>query len=427
MAAAKKINAAAKMPGSSRAGEVRVVAVKLESLAQAGSLMQELGVSRQGIEILAPKSVFAALCIKGISSWEANIIKQHMLSLGSDAAINRDALIKDIKTSSLVFGSISQLRKLCGKLKNQPFSLPETAAKISFSLDNLCRKEFVFTARRKQLTIKTPVICGIMNLTPDSFSGDGLFKSVRTSTCQSVRELALKKAEEMIRDGAKIIDLGGESTRPFSQPIKEDEEIRRVIPVLRAIRKEFKSVFLSVDTYKYGVADAAVDEGVDIINDITALRASPRIVSLLKKHKLGCILMHTKGMPRTMQANPGYVNVVEEIIGFFKERLSFLAQEGIDEKCLLIDPGIGFGKRREDNLKIINELYKFKIFGLPVFLGLSRKSFIGKVLNTGVGERGAGTLAASMVAVVHGVNVLRVHDVKDTQQALKIAAEIFNN
>lgn len=388
--------------------------------------MSSVGVSPEGIKILSPKSVYASFKIDGIKSWEANIIKQQLLSLGSDAAIARKVLVKNIKTSIFIFGNLSQLKKLSEKLRLQPFTLKEVSQSIAVYLDNLGKRELVFRARRKVLKIRKPIICGIINVTEDSFSGDGLLSKAQGSKLK-VQSLALKKVEEMVKAGAKIIDVGGESTRPFSSPVKVGDEIKRVIPVLKALRKEFKKVFLSVDTYKYLVAKAAIEEGVDIINDITALRSSPQIASLIRRYKLGCILMHMKGTPQTMQVNPRYKDVTAEIIDFFKERLKFCNSRGINKSQILLDPGIGFGKRLEDNARIINELYKFRILGQPIFLGLSRKSFIGKILKVGLDQRLAGTIAASMISLARGANILRVHDVREITQAIKVASKIINN
>ncbi|MFH1519921.1 MAG: dihydropteroate synthase [Candidatus Omnitrophota bacterium] len=408
---------------------MRISPLRVKNETESRKLISSLGVSPEGVRILSPKTIQTAFKIEGIKSWEANIIKQHLLSLGSDAAIERRALVKDIKTSVLIFGNLSQLRKLSEKLKTQPFSLREISENITAFLDNLNKESFIFRARNKVLKISKPIICGIINTTTDSFSGDGLLRKgfTKAKILTSIASLALGKAEAMIKAGAKIIDIGGESTRPFSKPLRPQDEIRRVIPILRVLRKEFKKTPLSVDTYKYSVAKAAVAEGADIINDITALRSSPRIATLIKKYKLGCILMHMQGRPRTMQINPGYKDVTAEIMDFFKERLEFCSSKGIKKTQILIDPGIGFGKRPEDNNKIISELYKFKVLGRPIFLGLSRKSFIGKILKAEVGERLIGTIAASTVSLVNGANILRVHDVRETAQAIKVVSKITNN
>jgi dihydropteroate synthase len=405
---------------------MKITPLEVNNEEQAKKIMSSLGVSAGGVKILSPKSICAAFKIEGIKSWEANIIKQQLLSLGSDAALEREALVKNKKTSVFVFGNLSQLRKLSEKLKQQPFTLKEVSRFISEYLNASQKSEFVLRSRDKILKIRKPVICGIINLTDDSFSGDGLLKQVKGSAAK-VKELALKQADEMIRAGAKIIDLGGESSRPFSRRINSAREIKRVIPVLEALRRRFKRVILSVDTYKYPVARSAVEAGVDLINDITALRASPRIAALIKKHKLGCVLMHMKGTPQTMQVNPRYRDVTEEIIDFFRARLKYCSLRGIKREQILIDPGIGFGKRLEDNIAIINGLYKFKILGLPIFLGLSRKTFIGKILKADAGERLIGTIAASLFSLAKGANILRVHDVSETAQAIKVASKLANN
>tara|TARA_B100000315_G_C14591215_1_gene595924 strand:- start:4071 stop:5306 length:1236 start_codon:yes stop_codon:yes gene_type:complete len=410
----------------SNSKEIKITPFELTTEAGAIKLMTSLGVTSQGIKILAAKSIFCAFLIKGIKSWEANIIKQHLLSLGSDAAIERDALVKDINTDILIFGSRSQLKRLSNKLKGQPFSLKEVSRLISLYLENLEKKEFVFLARKKTLKIRKPIVCGIINLTKDSFSGDGLLAKA-TSSSEKIKFLALKKAEQMIKEGAKILDIGAESSRPFAKQLRVKEELAQLIPVIKAIRKEFKKIPLSVDTYKYPVAYEASCLGIDIINDITALRHNPKIADIIKKNSLGCILMHMKGSPLTMQLNPYHKDVVWEIISFFKDRINFLNKKGISQNQICLDPGIGFGKRLEDNTRIINELYKLKIFGLPIFLGLSRKSFIGKILKNNIDQRLAGTIAANVVSINKGANILRVHDVKETVEAIKIASSINLN
>lgn len=397
---------------------MRITPLEIQNEAQACRLMTSLGVSKEGIDILAPKSVSVALKIDNINSWEANIIKQHLLSLGADAALNRNVLIKNTKTSILIFGSLSQMKELSEKLKSQPFQLNQISEGIRSLINNYFKDDFTFKARDKVLKIKKPVICGIVNLTPDSFSGDGLL-----NTAEPIAS-ALEKVAGMIKYGAKIIDLGGESSRPFSQPVKEKEETARVIPFLKAVRKNFPKLIISVDTYKYAVARAAVNEGADVINDITALRHSPEIAALIKKYHLGCVIMHMKKTPLTMQKNPGYDNVTEEIIDFLKERLRFLQEHGIKEEQIAIDPGVGFGKRLQDNLRIIKELYKFKIFGLPVFLGVSRKTFIGDVLKKDVQERVIGSVASGIISFYNGASILRVHDVKETAEAIKLVSAI---
>jgi len=398
---------------------MKITPVAVKSEQEAKELMNSLGVSKEGIRILSSKCLCSAFKVEGIKSWEANILKQHLLSQGSDAAIERDALVKNIKTQALLFGNHSQLKALCEKLKDQTFGLKEISQTLSGYLDNIYKQSYNFRAGDKRIKITKPLVCGIINLTPDSFSGDGWFNKNQS--------LILKEVEKMVKAGAKIIDIGGESSRPFAKPVKEKEELARVIPTLKAIRKKFNKVLISIDTYKYQVAKQTAAEGVDIINDITALGGDFRKASLIKRYKLGCILMHMKGKPKTMQSNPSYQDVVGEVLDFFKQRLSFCQSQGIDRNQIMIDPGIGFGKRFEDNLRLIDELYKFKIFGLPLFLGLSRKSFIGKIVNRNPQQRLIGSLSAAILGVIRGANVLRTHDVAETVEALKVASKIINN
>ncbi|MCP4652976.1 MAG: dihydropteroate synthase [Candidatus Omnitrophica bacterium] len=388
----------------------------------ARQLLCSLGVSLGGVKILSPKAVFSAFKIEGISSPAANIVKQHLLSLGSDAALSREVLIKNVKTSIIIFGSIKQLRALCDKLKNQPFGLKEVSKELSMGLNNIY-SEPKLKIRGKVLSLKKPVICAIVNLTPDSFSGDGLLRG----SPKKNKDAALRQAYQMVKAGAKIIDIGGESSRPFSKSISSSLEKKRVIPILKALRKEFKKVFISIDTYKYEVAKAAAGAGADIINDITSLRQSPKIASLIKQYRLGIVLMHMQGKPNTMQANPKYNDVVSEVSSFFQERLKFCYSKSIEKESIIVDPGIGFGKRLEDNLKLINRLDSFRILGRPIFVGLSRKSFIGKALSLEVCERLIPTVAANTVAVIRGANILRVHDVSQARQALDITSQIMGN
>ncbi len=389
---------------------------------KAKEVILSLGATGEGAKILTPKAVFRSFKIEAIRSWEANILKQHLLSLGSDAAVERDALIKDIETGVLLFGSVSQLRRLCAKLKNQTKRLKLISKQLRESLDNIEKESYRYRARDKVLNIKEPVVCGVVNVTRDSFSGDGLLKEANLSLSKLER-IVLEKVGGMVKAGAKIIDIGAESTRPFSKKISPSQELKRIVPVIKALRKRFKKILISVDTYKFQVAKAALEEGVDIINDITALR-SPKITSLVKKHKLGCVLMHMQASPQNMQVNPQYACVVQEIGSFFRERLEYCRKKGILSEQIFIDPGIGFGKLKRHNREIINNLNQFKVFGVPIFIGISRKSFIGDIIKKEPSERQTGTLAAEVLALSRGANVLRVHDVGQTKEAVKVFSEI---
>lgn len=255
---------------------------------------------------------------------------------------------------------------------------------------------------------------GVLNLTPDSFSDGGQFNAL---------ERAIPRAHEMVAQGADIIDVGGESTRPGAQPIPLDEELRRVIPVVERLSAELK-VPISVDTYKAEVADRALKAGVHIVNDISALRFDQRMSQVVAENKAALVLMHMKGTPRNMQRNPRYDDVMQEIIQFLAQQLQKAEEAGISRSRLIVDPGIGFGKRVQDNLTILNRLGELHTLGVPVLVGVSRKSFIGKVLDLPVEDRLEGSAAATALAVTRGAHMLRVHDVKEMNRVVQMAHAI---
>ncbi len=387
--------------------------------------MDRIGTAKEGREIMAPKMLMRTYRIEGISSYAANIIKQHLLSLGSDAAISRDCLVKKIKTDIIIFGTVSQLRKFAAKIETQPFGLHEVARQLREYIQEE-KDPAVFKARNKKIRIDRPILCGILNVTPDSFSGDGVLTGRNVKEMRKLERDILKKVSGMVKAGARMIDIGGESTRPYAQSVSAATEIARVIPVLRAVRKKFPKLVISIDSYKYPVVKAAVKEGVDVVNDITALRHSPRITALVKRYRLGCVLMHMKGTPRSMQRNPRYSDVIAEIKTFLSGRIEFCRKKGIKEDRLMIDPGIGFGKRLEDNIEIIRCLAQFKSLNVPLFVGLSRKSCIGEITGAAVDDRLSGTLAGCLVSAANGADVLRVHDVKEVGRAMKTALLLGN-
>ena len=255
---------------------------------------------------------------------------------------------------------------------------------------------------------------GILNVTPDSFSDGGKFLSV---------EAAVAQGKKMAGEGADIIDVGGESTRPGAIKLPAAEELTRVIPVIENLRMAVK-VPLSIDTYKSEVARKALAAGACIINDVTALRGDRKMAQLAADAKVPVVLMHMKGTPRTMQKRPHYRNAVGEISDFLRERASFAIRNGIKSENIIIDPGLGFGKRIEDNIDIIRGLEKFRRFGYPVLVGPSRKSFIGNILGLSVEERREGTLAAVTACVLNGADIVRVHDVREARHAALVAGAI---
>ena len=258
---------------------------------------------------------------------------------------------------------------------------------------------------------------GILNVTPDSFSDGGQYFEKNT---------AVEHALDMVENGADIIDIGGESTRPFSDPISLDDELSRVIPVIEGIRKK-SDVCISIDTTKSMVARKALNVGASIINDVSAMEIDPLMADVAKQFDCPLIIMHMKGTPKDMQDNPKYESLILDIKDYLIERIDFAMSKGVHRDKIIIDPGIGFGKTVENNFEIINNLYHFVKLNFPVLLGASRKSFIGISLNLPENKRLEGSLAANVIGLQQGVKIFRVHDVAETNKALLIANKIFNS
>jgi len=263
-----------------------------------------------------------------------------------------------------------------------------------------------------------PVLMGIVNVTPDSFSDGGKFFNTGDAVAQALK---------LVTDGADILDIGGESTRPGSEPVTIDLEIERVIPVIRGIRDAGIKVPISIDTRKLEVAEKAVDAGAVIINDVTALRDNPEIGSLVSERNLGLVLMHMQGRPQSMQENPHYDDVIAEISEFFLERLDFAQSRGVKPENIVLDPGIGFGKLLEHNLTIIAECGRFLEIGRPVLIGTSRKRFIGEILDRKVDKRLFGTIGSCVAALYSGARIFRVHDVGPVREAIEVAWSVLKS
>ena len=256
---------------------------------------------------------------------------------------------------------------------------------------------------------------GILNVTPDSFSDGGCYLDVQQ---------AVAHAESMIAEGATLIDIGGESSRPGASPVSIDEELARVLPVIRGI-VDAVDVLISVDTYKVEVAQQALAAGAHLINDITALRGDPRMASVIAEMEAGLILMHMKGTPRTMQKSPAYDDVVNEVCASLQESIETAEAEGVAAERIIIDPGIGFGKTTEHNIELLKRLREFQSLNKPLLIGTSRKSFIGNVLGLPVTERVEGTAATVCWAIAHGADVVRVHDVKANARAAQMTDALY--
>jgi dihydropteroate synthase len=255
-----------------------------------------------------------------------------------------------------------------------------------------------------------PLVMGILNVTPDSFYDGGAY---------FIQDKAVERAFRMIEEGADIIDIGGETTKPFSEPTPEKEELRRVVPVIASIRKK-SDIPISIDTYKAAIAEAALGAGADIVNDISSLSFDPAMAGVVAQAHAPVILMHIKGTPRDMQMSPSYENVVAEVTAFLAERAAFAENCGIAGDDIVVDPGIGFGKRLEDNLALIREIPALKKLGKPVLMGTSMKSFIGRILGTtALEDRAEVALASAAISVWNGADIVRVHDVAGTRRVVK--------
>ncbi len=261
------------------------------------------------------------------------------------------------------------------------------------------------------LKFNKTLIMGILNVTPDSFSDGKLFFNPNK---------AVEHAKQMAKDGADIIDIGGESSRPGSEPVSKEEELRRVISIIKKLSKE-TNVPISIDTYKPKVAEECIKLGVSIINDINGLR-DKKMINVAAKYKVPIIIMHMKGSPKTMQKNPEYSDVIKEIKQFLAKQIKEAKKAGIED--IIIDPGIGFGKTTEHNLTILKNLREFKELKCPILIGTSRKSFIGNITGLPVNERLEGTIAAVSIAIINGANIVRVHDVKECKRAVMVADAI---
>lgn len=278
-------------------------------------------------------------------------------------------------------------------------------------------KHSVLILRDKKLNLSRPVVMGILNTTPDSFSDGGQFNSL---------DKALRRTEEMISRGADIIDVGGESTRPGADPVSEETEAERVIPVLQEAIPRFPDTLFSIDTTKYSIARKALEAGAQIVNDVSGLRKEPKLADLCAEYNAGYVLMHSLKDPKTMQNDPRYDSVIHDILKFFENQIKELKKKGVSS--IIVDPGIGFGKTTEHNLRIIKELKKFSTLGYPVMLGASRKSMIGNVLNNRpVDGRLAGTIAAHYHGLINGAGILRVHDVEAASDSVELFCRISNS
>ncbi|MBP6916449.1 MAG: dihydropteroate synthase [Syntrophaceae bacterium] len=314
-------------------------------------------------------------------------------------------------------GTQKQILALAKKIENQPFGLSKISADLVELLHNINKSKLILKTSRRKIRIgdKT-LVMGILNVTPDSFSDGGLFYG---------QEKAIEHGLKMADEGADIIDIGGESTRPGSDAVPTSVELKRVIPVIEALAAKIK-IPISIDTKKAKVAAQALAAGAEIINDISALGGDKNMAKTAANTGAGLILMHMRGTPKTMQKGDLiYDDLLGEIIDCLRKSIGKAMRAGVRKECLIVDPGIGFGKTSEDNYKIIRNLFTLKLLGLPVMLGTSRKAFIGNITGDRPGERLEGTAASVAAAVMNGCNIVRVHDVAAMKKVIAVADSII--
>ncbi|WP_050607980.1 dihydropteroate synthase [Clostridium niameyense] len=374
----------------------------------------KIGVHSASVNIFLNKNNIIPLKIFDVQSPAANIIKQELIALGGDCAVNKHCIDCKVETSDIILlGTCRQYRKLIEKIRNMTFfKIPKIIEELEDYFINKNKELRTVLCDGRIINYEKMKVMGIINCTPDSFY-DGSRKQTMEET--------LKTAEKMLNQGADILDIGGESTKPGSNPVSEDEEIRRVVPVIKAIKEKFKDCIISIDTYRANTAREAIKAGADIVNDISAMKFDSNMANIVKEYNVPIILMHTKGKPKDMQVNPTYNDLMKEVLEYFNERLEYAKSNGISEDKIILDPGIGFGKTLEHNLKLMNRISELKSFNLPVLLAASRKSTIGKVLgDIPTEERLEGTIALSCLAVEEGLQMIRVHDVQENIKAIRM-------
>lgn len=394
---------------------IRILETKGDELL---SEMKRVGVSEGGIKRMLSKGKFYKILLPKVSHTIGNILKQKMLSLGGELAVSRDTVKGgEGTTDCIILGTKKQIEELLTYLQEQPFSvLGEVAKELESVIENYAKREWLLPFPRHPMKLEgKPLIMGILNITPDSFYDGGKYSEV---------DSAIAQAEKMVEEGADIIDVGGESTRPGSERVSLDKELERVIPVIKELVKRI-DVPISIDTYKAEVARLAIEEGAEMVNDISAMRFDEKMIDVIREEKVPIVLMHMKGTPKDMQENPFYEDVMGEIYGFLIERAEWAVDRGVGKDYLVIDPGIGFGKRSIDNLEIIRRLPELKSLGFPILIGPSRKSFIGNILGgLPPEERLEGTAAVVAISVLKGANIIRVHDVKAMKRVIDVAYAI---
>ncbi len=370
-----------------------------------------IGVDDYAINMVK-KGVSLNILVRDIEAPAANILKQESIASGMDAAVKQGSISCSInKTDVLLMGNATTFERLIKRLSVQVFGLKELAKELSFFLKR--KEEKKITYYGGEIDVSKPLCMGILNVTPDSFSDGSLYET---------EEAIASRIDDMIEQGVDIVDIGGMSSRPFSDSISSDEEIKRIKFAIEYIKQY--DMIVSVDTNNYKTAEYALNNGVDIINDISGM-TDDNMVSICGKAKCAVCIMHMQGNPKDMQNRTIYDNIIYDIHDFFTNSIDRCLNAGIDYSSIILDVGFGFGKTVEQNYVLLKYLKEFKSFNLPLLAGISRKSMIGAVINKDIHNRLAGTICANTVAILNGADIIRVHDIKDGVDTVKISDYIL--
>jgi dihydropteroate synthase len=408
----------------------------LSTSAEVLAEMSRIGVSKKGADLMAPKGILRAIKVCGLPAGQANIVKQEMLSKGGEAAVNWTCYRAEEGATSdvLLLGTLRHYRRLVGKLRAQPSALG--LGPLADALEEVLRRYAGETLGEVDLAGRPfhwgerTFVMGILNLTPDSFSGDGILRQGADPV-----EMALAQARRFAEEGADLLDVGGESTRPGAEKVTLAEELGRVVPVIERLCQEV-GLPISVDTYKAEVARAALQAGAHLVNDVWGLRDpasgswNEALAGVVHEANVPLVLMHNRRAPATVGDLGGHYRQVEyqdlmgEMLADLEESIAYAMEQGIAWENLLVDPGIGFGKTPVQNLEVMRRLGELRSLGRPILLGTSRKSFIGLTLNLPPQERLEGTLATLALGITQGADIVRVHDVKEAVRAVRITDAI---
>lgn len=373
--------------------------------------LEQIGFDKTYVKKGIERHAFKTVKISSLNCAQANIIKQTAISVGCDCAVHREVITGKVELSDCILSaSLNQYKKIAKKLKYQPFKLAQLGSQLqSLVFEN--KKPLII--RSKQITAQQiPAIMGILNITPDSFSDGGEYFETQS---------AVNRFFEMVNQGADIVDIGGESTRPYSKEVTVEEEIKRVITVIEEIRKKDKKTIISIDTRNSLTARAAIKSGADIINDVSGLDWDKNMAQAVKELSCPVVINHSKGSPETMQDDTNYNEVVNDIFDYLQDKIELLCELGVEKEKIIIDPGLGFGKTTAQNFEIIKRLNEFESLGCAILVGHSRKNFIKETINSEETEKlDTATVVLSQKLIEKKVDIIRVHDVEKHSMFIKL-------